>query len=64
MPENMLSERESDLTVQRTLHPRVLGMVLAGGKGTRLSPLTGNAPSLQCPLEANTASSISFSATS
>ena len=40
MPENMLPERESYLTVQRTLHPRVLGIVLAGGKGTRLSPLT------------------------
>jgi glucose-1-phosphate adenylyltransferase len=40
MPENLIRERESAYAVQRTLHPRVLGIVLAGGKGTRLSPLT------------------------
>ncbi len=40
MPENLIRERESASAAQRTLHPRVLGIVLAGGKGTRLSPLT------------------------
>ena len=40
MPENMIHKRESAHAVERTLHPRVLGIVLAGGKGTRLFPLT------------------------
>ena len=40
MPEKMLPVRRSTFAAQETLHLRVLGIVLAGGKGTRLSPLT------------------------
>ena len=36
----MLPVRRSTFAAQETLHLRVLGIVLAGGKGTRLSPLT------------------------
>ena len=39
MPENMIPA-ESALPAGKTIHPRVLGIVLAGGKGTRLLPLT------------------------
>ena len=40
MPEKMAPKRESDFAGQQSLHQRVLGIVLAGGKGTRLFPLT------------------------
>ena len=40
MPENKIPERESSVAVRESLHLRVLGIVLAGGKGTRLFPLT------------------------
>ena len=40
MPEKMTREREFAYALERTLHPRVLGIVLAGGKGTRLFLLT------------------------
>ena len=40
MPDTMTHQREAASTVQESVHLRVLGIVLAGGKGTRLSPLT------------------------
>ncbi|HET6178820.1 MAG TPA: glucose-1-phosphate adenylyltransferase [Candidatus Sulfotelmatobacter sp.] len=40
MPENVIPKRESATVVQPSSRLRVLGIVLAGGKGSRLFPLT------------------------
>ena len=40
MPDKKIAEQEPGFAVEGALHIRVLGIVLAGGRGTRLLPLT------------------------